>query len=116
MPTILIVDDDPSLRSALGTILQQAGFSIDIANDGALALASVHAKAPDIIVSDNMMPVMGGIELWRSLATHPVYSRIPFLLLSAIDMFPSDVRPTAFLRKPYSPTKLLALMADWTHH
>lgn len=116
MPTILIVDDDPSLLSALGTILQQAGFSIDIANDGARALAAVHAKVPDIIVSDNMMPVMSGIELWRSLATHPVHSRIPFLLLSAIDIFPGDVRPTAFLRKPYSPTKLLELVTDWTRH
>lgn len=114
MPTVLLVDDDPSLLSALHTILRQAGFSIDIAIDGAVALSAVHAKVPDVIVSDNMMPVMSGIELWRTLATHPVYSRIPFLLLSAIDGFPSDVHPTAFLRKPYSPAKLLALIEGWT--
>lgn len=84
------------------------------AKDGAAALQSVHANPPDAIVSDNLMPVMSGVELWRSLASHPIYSRIPFLLQSAVDSLPNDVRPTAFLRKPYSIARLLALLEEWT--
>jgi CheY-like chemotaxis protein len=114
VPTVLLIDDDQCLLAALEAIVQQAGFCVVIAKNGVDALKAVHAKVPDAIVSDLMMPVMNGVELWRLLALHPVYSSIPFLLQSAVEIFPSDVRPTAFLRKPYSPTKLLEFLERWT--
>ena len=114
MSTILLVDDDSSLLAALEAVVQQAGFTVVTAQTGADALAAVHDAPPDAIVSDNMMPVMSGVELWRTLAAHPVYSRIPFLLQSAGSTFPEDIRPTAFLRKPFSPSRLLVLLEVWT--
>lgn len=114
VPTILLVDDDPFLLAALIAILEHGGFCVNYAENGADALKAVHAETPDAIVSDVMMPVMSGVELWRRLALHPVYASIPFLLQSAVDIIPPDVRPTAFLRKPYSPAKLLRFLKDWT--
>ena len=114
MRKILLVDDDPSLLSALTTILEHGGFAVISAKNGADALKAVHVNSPDAIVSDVMMPVMNGIELWRLLALHPIYASIPFLLQSAVGTIPSDVRPTAFFRKPYSPAKLLRLLEEWT--
>ena len=114
MRKILLVDDDLSLLSALTDLLKHGGFGVISAKNGADALKAIHVDIPDAIVSDVMMPVMSGVELWRLLALHPVYASIPFLLQSAIDTIPPDVCPTAFFRKPYSPAELIRLLEEWT--
>ena len=60
--TILVVDDEPSLCSALTTILKGAGHHVLTASDGQRALEHVEFVAPDLILSDLNMPNMGGLE------------------------------------------------------
>lgn len=116
MPNVLLVDDDCSLLAALRSIIQSAGFAVQTAGNGADALAAIYTAPPDVIVADNMMPLMSGVELWRCLTSHPEYGTIPFLLQSAVHALPADVRPTAFLRKPYPPMRLINLLTQWTSH
>lgn len=62
-PKLLIVDDEPSLRSSLAAILSRAGYDIRSAHDGFSALSEVRRDCPDLILSDLNMPGMSGFEL-----------------------------------------------------
>src|ERR671921_1209735 len=78
---VLIVEDDSSTRSGLAELVQAWGFQTDEAADGEEALRKVTTFRPAIIVSDVVMPRMGGHELLRAL--HDQLSDITFVLLTA---------------------------------
>ncbi len=66
---ILIVDDEPSTRSGLEKLLTEAGYLVETAEDGVMALERVAAMTPDAVVTDLTMPRMGGMELLKELRT-----------------------------------------------
>jgi two-component system response regulator HydG len=66
---ILVVDDEASARNGLGKLLEQEGYQVDLAADGAEALESVVEHAPALIISDLKMPNMDGMELLAELRT-----------------------------------------------
>jgi DNA-binding NtrC family response regulator len=78
---VLIVEDDPATRTGLAELVQAWGFQTDEASDGEEALRKVTSFRPAIIVSDLVMPRMGGHELLRTLKDQ--LSDITFLLLTA---------------------------------
>lgn len=63
MKTILLVDDEPSLRELFSALLSKASFSVSTAQDGFDAILQLNRKLPDVIVSDLNMPNMSGFEL-----------------------------------------------------
>jgi adenylate cyclase len=67
MPRILLVDDEPKILVALRRSLQWDGYQIFTANNGAEALALMRADPVDVVMSDNMMPGMTGVELFSVL-------------------------------------------------
>jgi CheY-like chemotaxis protein len=103
---ILVVDDEPDLRYILRVFLERAGHEVVVAGHGAEALAAVHAGAPDLVVTDMMMPVMGGTELIRRLRADPATAHIPILATT------TDPRPAseadAVLAKPYQRSQILS--------
>ena len=78
---VLIVEDDPSTRSGLAELVQAWGFTTDEAPDGEEGMRKVTTFRPAIIVSDLVMPRMGGRELLRALKEQ--LSDIMFILLTA---------------------------------
>ena len=78
---VLIVEDDPSTRSGLAELVQAWGFYTDQAQDGEEAMRKITTFRPAIIVSDLVMPRMGGRDLLRAL--HDQLSDITFILLTA---------------------------------
>jgi two-component system, NtrC family, response regulator HydG len=64
---VLVVDDEPSARSGLEKLLRQEGYTVDIAEDGAAALARFAEVPADVVVTDLKMPKMDGIELLKQL-------------------------------------------------
>jgi DNA-binding NtrC family response regulator len=66
-PRILIVDDDPSARSALEQLLGGEGYVVDAAEDGVAALAIAEERPPDVVVTDLDMPNMNGMDLLKKL-------------------------------------------------
>jgi two-component system response regulator HydG len=64
---VLVVDDEPSARSGLEKLLLQEGYAVDVAADGAEALAKFLESAADVVVTDLKMPNMDGIELLKKL-------------------------------------------------
>ena len=65
MSQILIVEDDQPLSSAYQLILERAGYSVSVANNGKLGLAVAAQETPEIILLDLLMPVIDGIEFLR---------------------------------------------------
>jgi DNA-binding NtrC family response regulator len=110
---VLIVEDDPATRTGLAELVQAWGFYTDEASDGEDALRKVTTFRPAIIVSDLVMPRMGGRELLKSLRDQ--LSDITFILLTAQGTVESAVEAIKdgaydYLSKPVDPQRLLILL------
>ena len=81
---VLIVDDDRKILDLLVELLGLEGYEVAGASDGAEALELVHSFDPDVVVSDVVMPVVGGLELCRRLKENQRTSYVPVLLISGI--------------------------------
>jgi two-component system, cell cycle sensor histidine kinase and response regulator CckA len=80
---ILIVEDDEGSRIYLERALLSQGYSVESSSTGAKALESVEESAPDLIISDIMMPEMDGFELCRRIKTDERFHAIPFVFYTA---------------------------------
>jgi DNA-binding NtrC family response regulator len=110
---VLIVEDDPSTRSGLSELVQAWGFQTDEAGDGEDAMRKVTTFRPAIIVSDLVMPRMGGADLLRALKDQ--LSDITFILLTAQGTVESAVEAIKegaydYLSKPVDPQRLQILL------
>jgi CheY-like chemotaxis protein len=103
---ILVVDDEPAQRSILRRIFERVGHEVADAGDGASALLAVGKSPPDLVVTDMMMPVMGGAELIRQLRCDPATAGIPILAASG-DSHLAD-GADAVIAKPYAWRDLVA--------
>ncbi|HEY2963122.1 MAG TPA: PAS domain S-box protein [Pyrinomonadaceae bacterium] len=81
---VLIVDDDRRILDLLVELLELEGYEIASASDGAQALELAHSFDPDVVVSDVVMPVVGGLELCRRLKENQRTAYVPVLLISGI--------------------------------
>jgi DNA-binding response OmpR family regulator len=82
--TILIVDDDDSIRSLLYQELSEAGYQINEASNGKEALISIRKHRPDLIILDVMMPEMNGFDVAAVLKNDPQTMDIPIIVLSIV--------------------------------
>jgi len=102
---ILVVDDEPDMRFLLRIILGQAGHEVNEAIHGAAALESVNSSPPELVVTDMMMPVMGGAELIGQLRSNPVTADIPVLAITGDPKVAGAA--DAVLSKPYHPNQVV---------
>jgi CheY-like chemotaxis protein len=105
---ILVVDDEPDLRFLLRRIFEKAGHQVSEAWHGAAALDMVTAVRPDLVVTDMMMPVMGGAELIRRLRAEPGTATIPILAVSGDPHLAGGA--DAIVPKPFQKLDLLACL------
>ena len=82
--SILVVDDDDSIRSLLQQELSDAGYLIEEATNGKEALESVRKNRPDLIILDIMMPEMNGFDVAAILKNDPQTMDIPIIVLSIV--------------------------------
>jgi CheY-like chemotaxis protein len=80
---VLVVDDDPVYREASRTLLEQAGYVVEVAVDGAEAVRRVRALMPDVILLDLSMPGMDGWEALREIRGRPAEKRPHVIVMSA---------------------------------
>jgi DNA-binding NtrC family response regulator len=110
---VLIVEDDPATRTGLAELVQAWGFQTDEAADGEEAMRKVTTFRPAIIVSDLVMPRMGGADLLQALKEQ--LSDITFILLTAqgtVDSAVEAIKEGAYdyLSKPVDPQRLQILL------
>jgi two-component system phosphate regulon response regulator PhoB len=82
-PTILLVDDERPVREMLAMALEASGFVVLQAFHGRHALQLIAQHRPDLVISDVMMPLVGGVELCGRLKADPATSAVPVVLMSA---------------------------------
>ncbi|MEE9422550.1 MAG: sigma-54 dependent transcriptional regulator [Gammaproteobacteria bacterium] len=115
-PTVLIVEDDVALSSALGTTLEIAGYAVDIATDGFSALERIKQALPEIVVSDVQMEGMNGHELLKNIKAH--HLELPVILMTAygtIEMAVDAMRSGAadYLVKPFDADVLVNMISRY---
>lgn len=110
---ILVVDDTPANLRLLSDLLTQHGYRIRPATDGALALKSVAAKAPDLMLLDVSMPGMDGYEVCRRLKEGENSRRIPVIFISAFGETVQKIKGFEaggldYITKPFEAEEVLA--------
>jgi len=117
---ILIVDDEPDVRTFLETLLTENGYETKTASDGNEAESIVGGFKPDAITLDIIMPKETGVKFYRKLAKDTALSKIPVIILSGVTRFrdlfdqdrPAMPKPFAFVDKPINPDELLRKMKE----
>lgn len=85
-PSVLVVDDDPDVRTIVGLMLEKAGYGCRTAADGKEAFRLIQEERPDLLILDLMMPNLDGFQLVRLLRQRRWTQQIPLLVLTALDL------------------------------
>lgn len=110
---VLIVDDEANIVISLEFLMEQAGYTVDIARTGDEALVKIAAFAPDLILLDVMLPGMNGFDICQRIRQTPAWRHIKVVMLTAKGR---EVEITkglalgadAYITKPFSTKALLA--------
>ncbi|MBX0327722.1 response regulator transcription factor [Oscillochloris sp. ZM17-4] len=110
MASILIVEDEEHLRTALGYSLRRAGYTVTNASSGAEALAIVQTAMPDLVLLDVMLPEIDGFEVLRRIRR---FSPVPVLMLTAradeVDtVLGLELGADDYITKPFRVRELIA--------
>lgn len=108
--TILVVDDEPSLRETISYALRRDGFNVEVAAEGHRALTIARERKPDLVVLDVMLPGLDGLQVCRALRKE---SSVPILMLSArgeeLDrVLGLEIGADDYLTKPFAMRELIA--------
>ncbi|MEP6752375.1 MAG: response regulator [Candidatus Dormiibacterota bacterium] len=117
MRTVLIADDEPSMRLLVHATIESDDYAVVEASDGAEAWAMVQEHKPSLVLLDVQMPHRTGIEVLRSIRTDPTLSATKVILLTSKAQ-ESDVEAGLiagadfYLTKPFSPLDLLTRVEE----
>jgi CheY-like chemotaxis protein len=111
---ILLVDDEPSIRFVLSAVLEQAGYIVDVAEDGFAALRVLQQKMPDLLITDLRMPNMNGFELLSVVRTR--FTGLPAIAISgeffACQINEGPLADAFFQKGHYSVPEFLARISE----
>jgi two-component system response regulator GlrR len=115
---ILVADDDASALEGLRSLLELWGYEVETASDGRAALEQVPRVHPSVVITDVVMPRMGGLDLLEAIRRE--LPTVPVIVMTAHGTLEAWRRATgqgafAYLPKPFDPTRLKILL-DWALH
>lgn len=110
---VLIIDDSVTQLSSLKIFFKREGFEVETAKNGVEGFVKVYKSAPDVIMSDVLMPHLGGFQLCRLLKSNKETKDIPFIMLTVLDknldkFWASQSGADVFLRKDYDMATIVA--------
>ncbi len=113
--TIVTVDDAATMRKLIVFTLKGAGYEVLEACDGVAGLQLLSSRAADLIITDINMPLMGGIELTRSVRQLPQHKTTPILVVTTeseagIKAQAKAVGATGWIVKPFQPDQLVDIV------
>jgi CheY-like chemotaxis protein len=111
---ILVVDDERDIRDAIAELLQDEGYEVEAAGDGAEALAKARDCHPLVVLLDLMMPGMNGWEFRDRQRGDPQLAEIPVIVVSALGKVPG-VDAAGYLQKPFNLDDLLTAVRRHAH-
>jgi CheY-like chemotaxis protein len=114
MATVLVVDDEFGIVDVLETVLTDEGYRVLTACNGKQGLVRLSEEKPQVILLDFMMPILGGGDMLRAMASEPAYQRIPVIMMSALSEEAVAKRCkgyAAFLHKPFRVATVLSTVS-----
>jgi CheY-like chemotaxis protein len=115
---VLVVEDERTIRHSIAGYLEDAGYTVDEAENGAEALNRMHDAIPDVVVLDLLMPIMGGRAFVQACRQDARLGAVPVVLLSAahdLAQATEQLQPRASLAKPVDLDVLLAVVDRVSH-
>jgi DNA-binding response OmpR family regulator len=117
-PRVLVMEDDPSVRSLLHTLLDSEGYDVVTASDGLSGLVQASARPPALVLLDIMMPDLGGMRVLQELRADPALVDVPVIVvtgqLEAVPELEADLGDESVFVKPFGVSELLARVAVLT--
>ncbi|MCW2615298.1 MAG: DNA-binding response regulator [Frankiales bacterium] len=115
---VLVVEDDPSVRGLLQTLLSADGYEVATASDGLAGLVKATSQPPSLVLLDLMMPDLGGVRVLEEMRDDPELADIPVIVVTGkVDAVPGmrDLLgdDNVFL-KPFSVAELLSRVGEVT--
>ena len=105
MARVLVIDDEPDVVRLIVKVLSGRGHVVQVARDGASALARVKHEPPDVILLDSDLPKIDGAEVCRRIKTDESTTQIPVVMMTSsyIDIYDvgADGGPEAFVVRPF---------------
>lgn len=113
MPRILVVEDDPDISALIVRTLQRASFDVTVCHAGDAALTVLATQPPDLLVLDQMLPGVTGLEICRVVRATPTLARLPVIMVTARGdeaerITGLDAGADDYLPKPFSTGELVA--------
>ncbi|MFI8615658.1 PAS domain S-box protein [Acidovorax sp. NPDC077693] len=115
---VLLVEDNELNQMVAVELLQEAGFAVDVAENGQAAIQCIERKAYDVVLMDMQMPIMDGETATRQLRSNPRFARLPIVAMTANAMEADRQRCFAagmndHVAKPIEPAALWAALTRW---
>jgi DNA-binding response OmpR family regulator len=114
---ILLVDDEPALLDATRAGLMDRGFAVTAVNGADDAIKAIHMQRPSLVVSDLVMPVTNGFELFQAVKQEAEFSKLPFVFLTGVDdyyakKFGREIGGAAYITKPVDLDELERIIRE----
>lgn len=115
---ILVVDDEPDMRTFLTTVLEDNGYRHETAKDGEEAMALIEADPPDLVALDVTMPNKSGVSVYRALKSDDRYKHIPVIFITGVtDEFKKFIStrtqvppPEGYISKPVDHDQFVEML------
>ncbi|QPM89099.1 response regulator transcription factor [Pseudooceanicola algae] len=111
--SVLVIEDEPNIIEAISFILSRDGWHVASHSNGVDAVAAIHARRPDLVILDVMLPGRSGYDILRDLRADQQTDSLPVLMLTARGQtsdraLAEEVGASRFMTKPFSNSEVLA--------
>ncbi|HMR17757.1 MAG TPA: response regulator [Sphingobacterium sp.] len=113
--SILVFDDDKAILDIFSLVLEASGYQVAISSTSHDIIEKVEEVTPDVIIMDNWIPDIGGVEATRLLKSHPQFKHIPVIYCSAnndVESLASLAGAETYLPKPFDLNDLERKVAE----
>lgn len=115
---VLVVEDDPSVRGLLETLLTTEGYDVSTASDGLAGLVKAASTQPQVVLLDLMMPDLGGARVLEEMQADPALSAVPVVvvtgMLDAVAGMQQELGEQNVFLKPFGVSELLTRVREVT--
>ncbi len=114
---ILVVDDEPNIVLSLEFLMTQAGYEVNTAGDGEVALQSIEASPPDLVLLDVNIPKRNGYEVCETIRSNPIWEHVKVVMITAKGRDVEREKGLAlgaddYIVKPFSTHEVVAKVAE----
>lgn len=114
---VLLVDDEPGLREAVGAYLEDSGFQVTVASNAKDGWEQLQQSLPDLVITDIMMPQVDGYQFLKQMREDPRFETLPVVFLTARGMTVDRIQGynagcDAYVSKPFDPEELVAIVSN----